>query len=124
MPDPQQPAAAPPEPKIEALLSHARGLAVKVFHGKPATPDNLRLMADFALATVRAQADNGMWAEWGVTSKGELDGLRCAFELREPSLLVRPAATAGGRYIAPVWDFKATPLRFLATEPAPPPVAA
>lgn len=133
MPDPQQP-AAPPEPKIEALLNHARDLTVKMFHGKTATKKTLDLMGAFALAVVRTQADAGLWSEWAIARAADLAALRCTFEVRQPRLIDacpfgvdgKPRAAGGAWvapvWVAPVWDFKETPLAFLATEPAPPPV--
>lgn len=115
---PETPQAPPPsEPKIEALLNAAIAAAVAAFEGQRPTPSTLARMGQFARDAVCVQADLGMWREWTIADHRDFDELQCTFEIRSNGLLAP-------QYIAPVWDFRGTPLKFLATSPAQPPVRA
>lgn len=101
------------EPKIEELLNAAQEIAVRAHLGQPVIESVLAGMAFAARAAVYAQADAGMWGEFGVLDSDALRGLEVRFARNPVQILAIGDGT--WRPLRCEWNFKSTVLRFLET---------
>lgn len=60
---------------VSRLLNAARAIAVGELDGKPATKDNLDLLAATIRREVLRQADRGLWTPWYVDRAADVAGL-------------------------------------------------
>lgn len=98
---------SPPVGILDLLVSVVR-LTAGAYHGKPANADTLREARECALEMVLTQADLGVWKEFGVVDRDNLDRLTCLLEI-QPTLAIRKDPGAVGIW----WDFTGTGLPHL-----------
>ena len=80
--------------EVDRLMGLAKGAAVSIMEGKPATDETLAMLSKAVYTAVLLQVKAGMWAQLAVVEVGQMSGLRIMAEygnrlLGEPPVVIR-----------------------------------